>query len=203
AVELEPDADYDLLVTASPAGDPSADGVVIARCHFHTSRYKNPSELLAALEVATPAFPYAPHDMPVTALPAGVVLDDDRALEDALVTLGLDPWPLSDQPRTVLLWKLDGGWKLAGALVEAPEPIGRAGRVESVALKAGATTLVPVRRNQAGTRALWLAPAPVALAPDAALSLQLVDKTQTATTTRSGARRLAGGLPRFVTEEAP
>ena len=203
AVELEPDADYDLLVTASPAADPSADGVVIARCHFHTSRYKNPSELLAALEVATPAFPYAPHDMPVTALPAGVVLDDDRALEDALVTLGLDPWPLSDQPRTVLLWKLDGGWKLAGALVEAPEPIGRAGRVESVALKAGATTLVPVRRNQAGTRVLWLAPAPVALAPDAALSLQLVDKTQTATTTRSGARRLAGGLPRFVTEEAP
>lgn len=203
AVDLEPDADYDLLVTASPLANPADDGVVIARCHFHTSRYRNPGELLAALEVATPAFPYAPHDMPVTALPTGVVLDDDRALDQALVTLGLDPWPLSDQPRTVLLWKLDGVWKLAGALVEAPEPIARTGRVESVAIKAGAMTLAPVRRNQAGTRALYLAAAPVALAPDAALAIQLVDKTQTATTIRSGARHLAGGLPRFVTEEVP
>jgi hypothetical protein len=141
------------------------------------------------LEPQSPGIPAAPHD--------------DAALDAALDALGLDPWPLSASPRTTTLWvppdPASGRteWALAGVLLEAPEPIARAGRV-SVTGSVGGTALTHVRSTASGTRVLLAPSAVVVPSPTDALSVQLVDSLRGRTAT--GAAQLLGG-PRTIRRE--
>src|SRR5262249_57088133 len=124
--DLDPGAEYDLLLLANAKANPGPDGALIARAHFRASIYRGPAELLDALGFGS-SEPSArlPLDMLVSApVPTTPVLHSDAGLEQALADLGLDPWPLPAAPRTVAIWQNVGGtWKLSGLLVEADEPL--------------------------------------------------------------------------------
>jgi hypothetical protein len=55
----------------------------------------------------------------------------DTQLDAALTTLGLDPWPIPAAPRTSVIWLRPASagqpWRIAAVLVEADEPVWRAG----------------------------------------------------------------------------
>jgi hypothetical protein len=185
----------------------AADEVPIARSHFRTSRYRNPTELLGALGFAMPQALSAPTDALATAsLAAGALEVGDTQLDAALTTLGLDPWPLPAAPRTTVIWLAPAAagqpWRIGAVLVEADEPVWRAGfrtgaegepvppaRVEVASLVVSRTyeqvlpfghlflpyrppvtrhaalgSLVERVRNAAGTRSLFVATAPIAMA---------------------------------------
>jgi hypothetical protein len=130
--DLVPRSEYDLLLNAAPKTVGGHPEVAIARSHFRTSRYHNPAGLLADLGFATPIAITMPTDAIATAaLPAGSLLVGDTALDAALATLGLDPWPLPLAPRTTVIWLHPASagqpWQLAGILVEADEPVWRPG----------------------------------------------------------------------------
>jgi hypothetical protein len=173
AVTLESSAEYDVILTAPPIATPTDEGTIIERSHFRTSRYRNARELLNALgfEVPGPAL-FPPQDVLVSAsLPATPALGSDRDLDAALATLGLDPWPLASVPRVVGLWRNPAAWQLAGILLEADEPIARPDLLTLTSLTAGSAVLTLVRSNAAATRLLFAAPAAMALAADAALTI--------------------------------
>ncbi len=209
-VDLEPNAEYDLMLVAPPDINPDADEILIARAHFRTSRYRNPSEMLRALGFTAPeAYPIRPHDALVTtALPATPDLGNDQALEQTLSTLGLDPWPLPDQPRTVTIWRNTGVWELLGVMLETDEPLDRTGivvidgrlatgeRLSVSDAEAAGGSFAPVRSNAAWTRVLLAAPAGVVLAPDAVLRLTLTEPAGPL----SGARQLTD-RPRVAYQE--
>jgi hypothetical protein len=92
-------------------------------------------------------------------------------MDDTLVALGLDPWPLPKEPRTSVLWRNDGAWKFAGVLLEGDEPVVRGERIAISAAKLGSLTLSPVRQNAAGTRVLLAPAAPTVLAQSDTLDL--------------------------------
>lgn len=130
--DLEPRTEYDLLLNAAPKIVDAFPEVPIARSHFRTSRYRNPTEMLRALGFATPVGLSPPTDALITApLAAGPLAIGDTELDAALATLGLDPWPLPPAPRTTVLWLEPTApgqpWRVAGVLVEADEPVWRAG----------------------------------------------------------------------------
>jgi hypothetical protein len=130
--DLEPRTEYDLLLNAAPKLVDAFPEVPIARSHFRTSRYRNPTELLRALGFQAPLGLSPPTDAPVLApLGAGPLAIGDTELDAALTALGLDPWPLPPAPRTTVLWlppaALGQPWRVAGVLVEADEPVWRAG----------------------------------------------------------------------------
>jgi len=130
--DLEPRQEYDLLLNVAPKTVGAYPEVVTVRSHFRTSSYRNPSELLAALGFADPLALGAPTDVVGTApLAAGALEIGDTALDAALSTLGLDPWPLPAAPRTTAVWLPPAGagqpWQLAAVLLESDEPIWRAG----------------------------------------------------------------------------
>jgi hypothetical protein len=92
--------------------------------------------------------------------------------------LGLEGWPVADEPRVSRLWVDDGadGWSFAGLMLESPEPILRGGRLrlakQPVLVElgppglGGPETLDPfdLRRTDAGGyRLLFLASVPFAL----------------------------------------
>ncbi len=129
---LEPDQEYDLLLNTAPQTVGAFDETAIARTHFHTSRYRNPTELLRALGFADPLGLVTPTDAVATGpLAAGALQIGDTELDAALTTLGLDPWPLPAGPRTTVIWLKPAAagqpWRVAAVLVEADEPIWRAG----------------------------------------------------------------------------
>ncbi|RYZ31598.1 MAG: hypothetical protein EOO72_16605 [Myxococcaceae bacterium] len=124
------------------------------------------------------------------AVPTTPLLDDDRAFEDTLAVLGLDPWPAAREPRVVLLMQPGAPFRLAGLLVEAEESLHRPGRLElqqaslhrlpasgPPALEAA---LFVVRRNRAGTRLL--------LAPASPLPIDAASRLLDVTLTRGGAQ---------------
>ncbi|MDC0715773.1 hypothetical protein [Nannocystis bainbridge] len=130
--DLEPRTEYDLLLNAAPKIVDAFPEVPIARSHFRTSRYRNPTEMLRALGFATPVGLSPPNDALIVApLPAGSLAIGDTELDAALTALGLDPWPLPPAPRTTLLWQQPAApnqpWRIAGVLIEADEPVWRAG----------------------------------------------------------------------------
>lgn len=132
SADLAPVSEYDLLLAAVPKVVGAAAEVVIARSHFRTSRYRNPAEMLGALGFAPSLGLMAPNDAIVSAaLSASALKLGDAALDAALASLGLDPWPLPAGPRTTALWlrpsTAAAPWRLAGVLVEGDEPIYRAG----------------------------------------------------------------------------
>ncbi len=202
---------YDLMLMATPTGSPDAEQVIVSRTHFQASRYRNATELLGALGFATgdPAAFIAPDAIVTSAPPTGAPVVGDTALDDALVAVGLDPWPLSDRARTSVLWLLDGtAWKLAGVLLEAPEPIVRTGRtgLDVTACTYGSVPLAQRRRNLAGTRVLLTPAAPVAVTDAGVLTVTLrrtvTDRTGSTTSSTVTGRRFALDIPRSVQMEA-
>jgi hypothetical protein len=211
SVDLVPGAWYDLMLMATPSADPDAEDVVVSRAHFQASRYRNESELLGALGFAVPGpTAFIAADAIVTAAVPGVALTvGDAGLDAALDAVGLDPWPLSDQARTSILWLHDADtWKLAGLLLETPEPIVRAGRtaLDVTACSYGGVALAQRCRNLAGTRVLLAPPAPLAVPGADLISLTatrtVTDAIGTTTSTAVTGRRFAIDVPRTVRMEA-
>ncbi len=130
--DLKPLAEYDLLLMVAPDTVGASAEVPVARSHFATSRYRNPTELLRALGFTTPTAIRPPSDfITETPLAAGPLEIGDAELDLALTDLGMDPWPLPAGPRTTVVWAepLSAGtpWRVAAVLVEADEPIWRPG----------------------------------------------------------------------------
>lgn len=201
--DLEPSKAYDLLLVADPRG--SGADVVIARWHFRTSRYHDVAQIVRELGLSAGApTAVAPGDILLGAqwptLP--VVPHDDRAFDAALTALGLDPWPMPAAPRTTTLWvpptSTRPDWALAGVLLEAPEPIARAGRI-TITAAVGTTSLSVVTCTANGTRVL-LAPGtgPVVPTLTDGLAVTLSDSLRGLAST--GGALLLGG-PRTIRRE--
>ena len=209
--DLVPGAWYDLMLLATPAAEPGSEDVVVSRVHFQASRYRDESELLGALGFGVPgptAF-IAPDAVVTAAVPAGPLAVGDSDLDAALAAAGLDPWPLSGQARTSILWLDDAGtWKLAGLLLEAPEPIVRTGRtaLDVTACRYGSRVLDQRCRNVAGTRVLLTPSAPVTVPGADTITLTVTrtdtDRTGATTSTAVKGSRFAIGVPRAVRMEA-
>jgi hypothetical protein len=159
---------------------------------LRASRHASPRALLDALGMTEPlASPFLPSEVAVAApVPTTPLLDDDRAFEDALAVLGLDPWPAPREPRVVLLMQPGTPFRLAGLLLEAEEPLHRPGRLE---LQQASLHRLPdngapvfeasfsvVRRDRAGTRLL--------LAPTSPLPIDAGSRLLDITLTRGGAQ---------------
>ncbi len=199
--DLEPDAEYDLLLVAPPTSTPLSDDILVARSHFHTSRYRSPSEMMTALGFAPGAInSYPPDELIIEGgVPAAPVLADDRMFDEMLATLGLDPWPLAKAPRTTVLWQLTGTvWAVAGVLLEAQEALERGERMGDIRMKIATQSLVPVRSNAATTRILLAPPAPLPINADQTLTLIVRDRT----TDLTGERGFVSNQPVAVMEVA-
>jgi hypothetical protein len=168
---LVPGAAYELQLLAPSRANPQVAGApLFGQALIHTSRYASPRALLDALGLTAPEpSPFLPAEVAVAGpMPSTPLLDNDRALDDTLAALGLDPWPAPREPRVVLLVQPGAPFRIAGLLVEAEEPLHRPGQLalqQASILKLqsnGSTTfeaaLSVVRRSHAGTR-LLLAPA--------------------------------------------
>lgn len=209
--DLVPGAWYDLMLMATPAARPGSEDVVVARVHFHASRYRDERELLGALgfDVPGPTAFIAPDALVTAAVPGGPLAVGDSDLDAALAAAGLDPWPLSDHARTSILWLDDAGtWKLAGLLLEAPEPIVRTGRtaLDVTGCHYGGLALSQRCRNLAGTGVLLTPSAPVTVAGAGTITLTVTrtvtDRTGATSSTAVTGRRFATDLPRSVRMEA-
>jgi hypothetical protein len=199
--DLEPDASYDLLLVAPPASTPLSDDVLIARAHFHTSRYRGPAEMMAALGFPTGRpHPYPPQEVIIdTALPATPALADDRLFDQLFGSLGLDPWPLANTPRTTVLWRLVGGvWMVAGVLLETNEALERGPRMGDVRMTIGPQVYAQVRSNAATTRIVLAPSAPHTVAADTPISLIVRDGT----TDITGLRTFIASHPMVLEEVA-
>lgn len=196
---LEPNAEYDLLFVAPPTGS-SSDEVLVARGHFHSSRYRNAAELLAAVGFKSPTpYPVLPLDAFVNAVaPPAVSLRNDADLQNTLTSLGLDPWPLPDQPRTVVLWRKVGAtYSVAGLLLDSDEPMERGPRLSFSSASCGGVPMTLRRSNAAGTRLLVMPNLPLSFPIDPTLILTLAQPGGTVT----GSRYLSRG-PRILLQEA-
>jgi hypothetical protein len=169
---LEPLAWYDVYIKAKAQDAGFSDGI-LPGVTFRTSRWRDPTDMFAGL-----GFTIAGHapaavvsgDLAIaypSTLAPSLVLDDDQAFQNALVTLGLEGWPATDEPRLSRLWVPDasGTWLFAGLLIESPEPINRPGRLDLGALTAQMGGTGPLvfdigRRDRSGGRLLLLTSAP-------------------------------------------
>ncbi|GLX99358.1 hypothetical protein [Herbidospora sp. NBRC 101105] len=209
--DLVPGGWYDLMLMATPAGQPDAEQVVVSRTHFQASRHRGPADLLAALGFTAPdPEPFIAPDAVVTAaIPPGPPTVGDGDLDALLRGAGLDPWPLSDRARTSVLWLDAGGtWQVAGLLLEGPEAVVRTGRtaLAVTACDYGGVAMSVRCRNTAGTRVLLTPAAPVAVPAAETITLTLTrtatSRTGTVTATTVTGRRFALAVPRSVRMEA-
>jgi hypothetical protein len=207
--KLEPRTGYDLTLRARPKGPPAGpeDGsadVVISRFHFRTALHRDIGEVLAALGFFAAAAGPPPGDVLLTGwTPPGAAHFDDFALQAALGAVGLDPWPLAGTPRTTTLWTApeagDTGWRLAGVLLESPEPIAREGRIK-VSGAIGGLAFDHRLGTANGTRVLLVPPAPFVPGPgDDLLTVELTDNLGP-DTTASGSVEL-GAVPATIVAE--
>jgi hypothetical protein len=124
---LDPGASYDFQLFVLR----SAEEVTVARAQFRTSRYQNVKQIVEALGfgVDSPSFTTPPDFILAGAMPTLAAASGDGAMDAALRTLGMDPWPVPAQPRTTLIWQppvgAGGPFTLVGALLEADEPLDR------------------------------------------------------------------------------
>ena len=179
---LAPQAWYEVYVLAQGSGD-VADGR-LPGVTFKTSRWLTPADMLEALGFTAPAGK-ATGELPLATVPAlPVELDQDAGFQAAVDALGLDGWPLADEPRLSLLWvrpQPGQPWLCAGLLVESPEAIHRPGRCELQGLalqpaQAGISFQL-VRSDRTRSRLLFLVSQPFEPAAGSELVLTLVDKT--------------------------
>jgi hypothetical protein len=198
--DFDPDANYDLLITAPKTSQPNAPEVVIQRSQFHTSRYASPRELLDAFAFTSGG--------PNASLPVEVLVDaplptteqlGDAPFDATMVDLGLDPLGVALTPRVALLLHRQGtDYEVTGVLLEGPEPIHRAGRlvIQSAQIILGGgqiVTLNTVRRNDAGTRILLGVPTPTIIGSGSA-TMELVLR---------GTREPLQSGSRFITAYGP
>ena len=178
--DLEPDANYDLLLVAPPMSTPLSDDIMIARTNFHTSRYRKPADMMTALGFPVGAINSYPSEELIVnaAMPTSTVLADDRMFDEVLTMLGLDPWPIAKRPRTTVLWQIAGStWAVTGVLLETHEALERGERMGDIRMKIGTQTLTPIRSNAATTRILLAPPAPLPIDADQTLVLIVRDGT--------------------------
>ncbi|MBL8526374.1 MAG: hypothetical protein JNL68_01680, partial [Burkholderiales bacterium] len=213
--ELEPDAQYDLMLFAPPAGQSGDESLLVARTHFRSSRYADVKAMLEGLGFALDpeVAPFIPFDFVVAdgaAMPAPDPTASDAALEDALRTLGMAPWPVVGFGRTVAIWRpgaAAGEYRLAGLLLESPEPIERGERcgIVQAGVSGGSTNmlLMPSRASTAGTRVLLATTDTngTVLDPGAHLTLALQMRDR-GVFTRLGARVMRP-RPRIAYQELP
>ncbi len=107
---LEPNAMYDFNLIARRKGVTDPAPVIVNATRFKTSRYANPSEMLAALGFATSGLtPFAPQDIILAdtmSLPSGVLSVSDLEMSVALAAIDADTLPLpGDEPRVIALWR--------------------------------------------------------------------------------------------------
>lgn len=130
--DLKPRSEYDLLLNAAPQTVGAFAEVPVARSHFRTSRYRNPTQMLGGLGfTATIGFGTLTDTIAAGTLAAGSLQIGDTALDAALTALGLDPWPLPAAPRSTVIWRRPSAsgqaWTVVAVLLEADEPVFRAG----------------------------------------------------------------------------
>ena len=177
---LDPDSDYDLLLFATSLA-PGNESVLISRGHFHTSHYRNPSELVQGLGFSTPRpYPIPPQDFIVDGSaqlihPPGItkIPSSDQDLERILAGLGIDTVALPPSPRTIAIWKNEDGWKLHGILLDSDEPIIRDNRMVISDASLGGNNLSIICSNTSKTRILMAPASPVSVRLDDTLSLSI------------------------------
>jgi len=159
---------YALAKSDDPAVlDGRLDGVT-----FRTSRWRNPTEMLAGIGF-NPSASAATGDIELTQLPAlgtTIIDDSDADFETALDTIGLEGWPAMVASRISIIWlrqdsNAGPSWKCAGLLLESREPIDRPGRVELHALRLVMQppllgTFDIRRSDRSRSRILWLCSIP-------------------------------------------
>lgn len=165
---------HEVFVQANETGTKKAAGR-LPGVTFRTSRWRNPAHMLEGLGFANVGWGQVSGDVALTAVPAqlaGIVEGEDAAYEAAMAAIGLEGWPLADEPRVSQLWVrgLVGdapAWLVAGVLIESPEPIDRPGRVRIESLVATmrldrtpAVQWQIRRRDRLGARLLWLTTTP-------------------------------------------
>ncbi|WP_062517081.1 hypothetical protein [Demequina gelatinilytica] len=192
---LEKNAMYDFSLLAQRKGAPPGGGdpVVVNATRFTTSRYANPTEMLAGLGFdAAGVSPFRPEEIllaDAVALPSGPLSVSDADFGAALTAVGADTLPLpGDQARTIALWRRTaaGPYGIVGFMLDAPEPMRRVAavvqgqqavdsvRCEPDRLVLDGVVFTPVRATQNWTRVLFVATQPVIPAGDAsALELRL------------------------------
>jgi hypothetical protein len=170
--ELQPLSQYELFLAfpfRDSAGAGLTGGAEIPGVIFSTSRYTDPSALLADLGFGGGGG--LAGDVPVTRI--AVSPGDstaDGAVEGALSRLGLGRWTRAREARSTGLWTHAGAvWALHGVLLEAPEPIHRhdtlglanfGGRALVRTLSSGGHPFHQVIRSSSGDRLLFLTGAP-------------------------------------------
>ncbi|MBB5699683.1 hypothetical protein [Sphingomonas yantingensis] len=192
--KLVPNAMYDFNLLAVRKGAPLAarDPIVVNATRFKTSRYANPAEMLAAMGFATSSTaPIAPEELllaDAAVLPTGALSVSDRDLADALRAIGADTLPLpGDRPRAITLWqRIGGSYRIAGFLIDSPEPMRREGavligdtavdtvRCKPDRLTVGGTMFEPVRATLSWTRVLFRTASPVVPADESELAFRLL-----------------------------
>ena len=161
---LEPDALYDIHVVAK-SSDPAFSDGALPGVTFTTSHWRRPREMFAGLGLATvgeETQEVMNGDLQIsgTALGPAVLEDDDQAFQNALHALGMGGWPVATAPRVSRFWIAGdaGAWLLAGLMVESPEPIHRAGRLELTGLNReeanGTSSAFDIRRRDRGAARL-------------------------------------------------
>lgn len=202
-VKLQPNAGYDLTILARKG----TDRPVVRATRFRTSRYANPTELIAALGYREGSMaPYLPDDYLIPddmQLPAGTgLIEGDISLDDALMAIGADTLPLpTRKARSYALWCFADGWLFEGLLVDSLESLKRERTIVAangqpnlgtrIALVRGlvaGTELVLFRANASWTRVLLKPTASLTLPTTGDLELSL--EFTTSTGTKIGKRRL-------------
>lgn len=212
---LDPEADYDLNVVATKAGDRA----VVLATRFRTSRYASPAAMLDALGYgATATGLFLPDDLVVpddAVLPAGGFVEGDAALDAALAAIDAETLALpSLEPKSYVLWRFDAAtttWLVEGLLVDSLEPMKReltvivdgvatpGVRIEPASAEVGSHALTPYRANSRWTR-VWLRPAAPFAVPAGPPEPTLRLSFNTPQGTVSGTRRL-GTVPSLLERE--
>ncbi|WUS62031.1 hypothetical protein OG618_00575 [Kitasatospora sp. NBC_01246] len=160
---LVPDACYDLAAVAELRTDtaqPDRVRTPLPHVSFRTSHWADAPGMFEDLGFGGPVD--AVQHLVVHTAPTDPGEDSDGALRAALDRAGADPGPLDTWARTTVLWVPDGagGHAVGGVLLEAAEPLVRAGRLKDPVLTGFVT-----RTDRATTAALCVPPAPVPAGP--------------------------------------
>ncbi|MFJ9105638.1 hypothetical protein ACIRJM_45145 [Streptomyces sp. NPDC102405] len=188
---LQPQSTYELSLDfpfLDSGGSGKSGGTAISGGIFSTSRYGNPSALLADLGFVPGGVGSKGLAGDLQATRLMVSAGDttaDGALEQALGRLGIGPFAPARVGRASALWTDQGGsWALHGVLLEGPEPIhrtdslgivGYGGRLRINGLRCGSRPFERVIRTGSGDRILFLTGSPFVPAAPLVLSVTVQD----------------------------